>query len=262
MNRRRLLQALNAGDELPAELLSSLNFPTVPTAVADYVEAKMSYGGLIKQVKLTLSSLPVTITDDAGVGGWGTAKLLDFPAGRVSILGGVCKITSLVEASAGINGDFDGDFAVGTTAVAAGTGAGTGVPTGTGSNIFASTAITQAVSGTSAGGSVIFKPAAEGTTVTDTTGATPTTTILTIAGTATYNSADINRLAAGLAGVAANQNKVLAQILGTRVLTLDGTGTAIDAILNVLIDDADQDGGGSLAISGTMTLAFLDHGDI
>lgn len=49
--------------------------------------------------------------------------------------------------------------------------------------------------------------------------------------------------------------------VSTAVSVIDGTSTAIDAYLNFLIDDADQDGGGVITCNGTITIAWVYMGD-
>lgn len=49
--------------------------------------------------------------------------------------------------------------------------------------------------------------------------------------------------------------------INTAVAFLDGTATAIDAYLNFLVDDADQDGGGTLTVNGTITIHWINCGD-
>lgn len=65
---------------------------TVSTAAAAYVTAVEEYGvGPIRQTKLTVSALPVTITDN-GANGSGGIKIYDFPKGVTAALGGSCKL--------------------------------------------------------------------------------------------------------------------------------------------------------------------------
>lgn len=45
------------------------------------------------------------------------------------------------------------------------------------------------------------------------------------------------------------------------IAPLDGTATAIDLFLNFIIDDADQDGGGTLLISNTLYVIWINLGD-
>lgn len=45
------------------------------------------------------------------------------------------------------------------------------------------------------------------------------------------------------------------------IAPLDGTSTPVDIFLNFLIDDADQDGGGVLLVSGTLTIHWINLGD-
>lgn len=49
--------------------------------------------------------------------------------------------------------------------------------------------------------------------------------------------------------------------VSTAALYLDGTGTPSDLYLNFLIDDADQDGGGDLLVSGKLTVHYVYLGN-
>jgi hypothetical protein len=46
------------------------------------------------------------------------------------------------------------------------------------------------------------------------------------------------------------------------VVSFDGTGTAKDLFLNFLIDDVDQDGGGTLSVTGTIDITWQYLGDV
>lgn len=46
------------------------------------------------------------------------------------------------------------------------------------------------------------------------------------------------------------------------IAPLDGTTTPIDVYLNFIIDDADQNGGGTFTVSGPITLTWINLGDI
>ena len=202
MNRRGLYNLLTTGDELnglTASELAALKLPSIPAAIADYVSAAEYVAGPVSQVKLTFASLPITITDEAGVVAYGGRQILDFPAGVVAFQGALANLT-VVKSGAGINATFDGDFGVGTV-----TASNNATLSATEQNIIPTTATPQAVAGaTTAKG---FSTATE------------------------------------------------------RDTTIDGTSAAVDAFLNFLIDDADQDGGGSLLVSGTLLIQFSHLGD-
>lgn len=197
MNRRRLFQVLLNGDGIPSDDLAGLRLPSIPTAVADYVTAKHVVGPVNKTV-LTITDLPITMTDEAGVVAYGSAQLLDFVAGAIAIQGALANLT-VEKDGAGINADFDGDFGVGTTAAGNNNALAT-----TEQNIIPTTATPQASSGATT--------------------------------------------AKGLS-------------TATEQAVIDGTSSAADLFLNFLIDDGDQDGGGTLNVSGTITLLWSDLGD-
>jgi hypothetical protein len=64
-----------------------------------------------------------------------------------------------------------------------------------------------------------------------------------------------------LADLAAKVNAVIANVNGLKAVVVDGTTTAADLFLNFLIDDGDQDGGGTLSVTGTITLVWISLGD-
>lgn len=104
------------------------------------------------------------------------------------------------KSSAGVNDDFDGDFAVGTV-----TASNNNTLASTEANVIPSTATPQATSGATT-----------------------------------------------------------AKGVSTGVVTLDGTGTAVDLFLNFLVDDSDHDVGGTacdLIVNGTITVTWINLGD-
>lgn len=80
------------------------------------VTAVESGNDIIHRTTLTCTATPITLTDDANNGQWGTVKLYDFPAGAIMFMGGT--ITGAL--TAGVTGTFidnwNGDVGVGTSA--------------------------------------------------------------------------------------------------------------------------------------------------
>lgn len=153
--------------------------------------------GPIQRTKITLTSLPITMTDEPGVVAYGGSKVYDMPAGNILILGATQDL-SVTKSGAGINADFDGDVGLGTTTAGNNNALAT-----TEQNIIPTTSTPQAVAG--------------------------------------VTTADGINAAA--------------------IAPLDGTTTPIDIYLNFLIDDADQDGGGTLLVSGTIIITWINLGD-
>lgn len=153
--------------------------------------------GPYKKTILTFTSLPISMTDEAGVVAYGGSKVYDFPEGNILIHGATANLT-LLKSGAGINADFDGDFGVGTVTATNDAALAT-----TEQNIIPTTATPQAVAGATTAKGI--------------------------------NAADI--------------------------APLDGTTTPVDVFLNFVIDDLDQNGGGTLLVSGTLTLLWTSLGD-
>ena len=67
--------------------------------------------GPVRKVKLTMTAMPVTLTDESGVTIWSGTKIYDFPAGLILILGAnvVGELTG-----ASVNAAYEGDVALGT----------------------------------------------------------------------------------------------------------------------------------------------------
>lgn len=199
-DRRSLAVAMGAGGEAAALRV----FPFIDNTldaegvVAGSNATVKEFGvGPLKQTVITLSSRSITMTDEAGVVAYGGTKIYDFPAGNILVLGATADLT-VTKSGAGINADFDGDFALGTV-------------TASNNNSLAST---------------------EQNLI-------PTTpTAQAVAGATTAKGINIAAIA-----------------------PLDGTATAVDVYLNFLIDDADQNGGGALLVSGPITLTWINLGD-
>jgi hypothetical protein len=74
-----------------------------------------SYGAL-HQAVFTLTDTPITLTDEGGVGQYGSVKLIDLPAGLVLFLGAVVDATLTLTEAAWID-NAAGDVGLGTSAV-------------------------------------------------------------------------------------------------------------------------------------------------
>lgn len=90
---------------------------------------------------LTFNNVILPMVDNAGVVAYASRKIYDFPAGAIRHFGSVSDI-DLTKSSAGVNGDWDGDFSIGS--VAANNGAALAT---TEQDIIPTTATPQAVSG-------------------------------------------------------------------------------------------------------------------
>lgn len=160
------------------------------------------YGdGVVHKTVLTFANVDFALTDVAGVVAYVGKKVYDFPAGVVHLLGAVADL-GLTKSSAGVNADWDGDFALGSTT--AGNNAALAT---TEQDMIPTTATPQAVAGATTAKGV--STAAE----------------------------DVD---------------------------FDGHTTAVDAFLNFLVDDADQDVTGTpcnLIVNGTVTLHWVNKGD-
>ena len=67
--------------------------------------------GPVRKVKLTMTAMPLTLTDESGVTIWSGTKIYDFPAGMLLFLG-----ANIVGELTGddVSATFDGDVALGT----------------------------------------------------------------------------------------------------------------------------------------------------
>lgn len=220
----------------------------VPAGIA--VEAQEFGFGPFRCTRLKFSGESVTMTDEAGVVAYGSKKVYTFPTGQTILLAAVLNCTNLTKSGSGINADFDGDVSVGTAA--AGNNA---ALASTEANIIRSVATPQAVAGvTTAKG--MSRTAI--TALTDSSGGTASDTLAAITGS--YVEATIENTVASLA---AKINAILNVLNGLNVLVLDGTVTPADVYINLLIDDADQDGGGTLKLNdGYLDLFWIHTGDI
>lgn len=159
------------------------------------VQVKEYTSGQINRTRITLTDVAVTMTDEAGVVAYGGVALYTLPASALILLGGIADL-AIVE-SGGINADFDGDFAVGTTTASNNASLASGE-----ANIIPSTATPQAV-------------------------ASATT----------------------------------AQGCGGTPVLSDGTAAAKQVFLNFVVDDADQNGGGTITVNGFIEFAWMNLGN-
>lgn len=100
------------------------------------------YGnGIIHKIVFSFATANVTLTDQAGVVAYGGLHIYNFPAGAVYIIGATSDV-DLTKTSAGVNNDWDGDFALGTV-----TASNNAALSGTEQNILPTTTTPQAASG-------------------------------------------------------------------------------------------------------------------
>ena len=157
--------------------------------------------GFIHKTVLTFTNAAVALTDQADTVAYGGLKVYDLPAGAILMLGAVADL-DVTKSSAGVNANWDGDFAVGTV-----TASNNSTLATTEQNIIPTTATPQAVAG-----------------------------VTTANGQST-----------------ASEN-----------IVIDGTTTAADVYVNLLVDDADHNVAGTacnLSLNGTLTLHWINLGD-
>jgi hypothetical protein len=105
-------------------------------AVAGAGSTAIEYGNdVVHKTVITLDALAVVLTDAGAAGSQGTAKIYDFPAGLIVVLGAICDLTTL----AGAGGVADTGALVGAVGSAT-VGAADATLTGTEANLIASTA--------------------------------------------------------------------------------------------------------------------------
>ena len=122
---------------MPAYASPSILFP-VATA-ANGVSVDVVPGP--QRLRVTLSAIDIPLVDEAGVVAYAGLKILDLPAGAITLLGASANLTILKDA-AGVNADFDGDFGIGTV-----TASNNATLATTEQNIIPTTALPQAVAG-------------------------------------------------------------------------------------------------------------------
>lgn len=241
-------QATTAGLPVVNAADASVALTTSRGRVSDYVNQMSDALGHLFFVRYNFNALPVRIKDDSGNGGYGTVKIADAPTGYFTLLSAKSNLSRIQALNTdtqgtGIAADFDGDYSFGTAAL----GAAYATLTTTKGNIIPSTATAQAASSVSAGGIGRFWQAtASGAALTDNSGGTAAATITTIVTGATVTANTQN----AIASLAKELNDLIGET--TPTLEIDGTNTAVDFILNMLVDDADQDGGGDNQIAGDL----------
>jgi hypothetical protein len=165
------------------------------------VEVITETDGTNNKTTLLLKDQTVTLADEAGVVAYGGQKVFDFPAGAI-LVEGVTTDLDITKSSAGVNDDWDGDYAVGSV-----TASNNATLTATEDDMLPSTATPQASSGaTTANG----------------------------------------------------------QSTAAENVVIDGTSTAVDALLNFLVDDADHNVGGTacnLIVNGKIIIHWRNLGD-
>lgn len=145
-----------ASDGAAAEIAAAIDANTAAVAAdaasvgagakaGETVSAAEAGDEVLHRTTLTLTSTPVTMVDEPGVIAFGSVKIYDFPKGAIQILGAVVDL-NVTKSGNGINADFDGDCALGTTVA---TNANNALA-GTEADILASFATNQAVNGVAA----------------------------------------------------------------------------------------------------------------
>lgn len=191
--------ACETGDISREALLSNVH--NVGAAAGTGVSVKETGFGDFKSSIFTFADVTLALTDVAGTIAYTSLKFYDFPVGYIYVIS-VCSDLAVTKSSAGVDADWNGDFAIGTAAAAADNGL-----TSTEVDLLPKTATPKAVSG-----------------VTTADGAS----------TATEHAVH------------------------------DGTTTAKDAYINILVDDADQDvttTACNLILNGTIRINWVFMGD-
>lgn len=246
-----ILSRQTGGDDVPTAF-NTMGVAGVAGAPAgSNIVAREEAFGNLHFTRLTLASRSVTMTDEAGVVAYGGTKLYDFPAGVIRIKGVSVSLT-VTKSGAGINADFDGDWSVGTA-----TASNNATLTSTEANILASASTTQAVAGVTSISAAAMNSI---TALTDNTGGSVSNTIANTVGTS--GAPTIAEFENAVASIASKVNELIVALTGSSSKSFDGTATAVDLYLNFLIDDADQDGGGALLLTGTIDVSWENLGDV
>lgn len=224
-------------------------------AVAGTGNTVAEYGnGTVHKTVITLTNTAIAMADDAGVVAYGGMKIYDFPVGAIMILGALGDL-AITKSSAGVNDTWDGDIALGTAAATTGA-----TLISTEADIVPSTATPQAADGATTGdfGGVISI-----TALTDSSAGTANDTVQALSDGSTYAN-DVAAIRNNFADLAAKVNEILTRSIGAGPKVFNGTSTAKDCYLNVLVDDADHDVTGTacnLIFNGTITLTWVNLGD-
>ena len=94
--------------------------------------------GITNKTTFTFTDFAAALTDEAGVVAYSGNKIYDCPAGVIQFIGAVADL-DLTLSAAGVNADWDGDFAIGTV-----TASNNGTLASTEQNILPTTATPQA----------------------------------------------------------------------------------------------------------------------
>lgn len=105
---------------------------------ATLVETDVIEAGPWRHVTLTATAVPFSLTDDSGVGQYGSLKLYDFPEGNLLFMGLTADGAFALTAT-GLNENYTGTTAMATTAVSSGVAL-----SNTTANLLASASFTQA----------------------------------------------------------------------------------------------------------------------
>lgn len=108
------------------------------TGVASSETAQSS---IVRKTVLNFTAVDVPLADEASTVAYGGLKIYDFPIGLICVLGATASL-AVTKSSAGVNADWDGDFAIGSV-----TASNNGTLTSTEATVIPSTATPQAVSG-------------------------------------------------------------------------------------------------------------------
>lgn len=100
-------EAASAWKTVSGELASG-----IAAAAGTGVSAQESVGAVHKTT-LTFEDAEIALTDEAGVVAHGGIKVCDLPEGAILMLGASANL-DITKDAAGVNDDWDGDFAVGT----------------------------------------------------------------------------------------------------------------------------------------------------
>lgn len=114
---------LTVGDIAATTLSGNLNLATYTlsrtttgTVAANIVGIDYAAGYRYTTV-LTFTNYAISLTDEASTVAWGAAKVFTFPKGGIGF-GGAVSDVALTISAAGVNADWDGDFALGTATAA------------------------------------------------------------------------------------------------------------------------------------------------
>lgn len=248
-------QATDAG--LPVVNATASSAVLTSKTVAAYVNQRVAALGHLLFVRYDITALPVRIKDDTGNGGYGTVKIADLPTGYFQLMSAKANLSRIVAnntatAGTGITTIFDGDYSFGTTAL----GAAYGALTTTLGNIIPTTPTATAVAGVSSGG--IGRLVLGGTSpanILDNSGGTAAATITSIVTGATIVAATQNAFAT----LTKELNALITTQGADRRLYIDGSSSAVDVILNMLVDDGTQDAGADNAVAGDlMVTGYLE----